>query len=105
MKDNAAFYTVTVNTHYSFSLKEQTKVQDITLKNKQWLFLINRYLLQQGILCLLENHNSWVKKSTSSNSFHSTFHLYYRLIRKYLNNLMRIFSHDVLSFQKEHQII
>lgn len=60
MKDNAALYAVSVNTHYSFSLKKQTKVQNITLKSKQWLFLINISLLQQGILHLLENHSSQV---------------------------------------------
>lgn len=37
MKDNAALYAVRVNTHYSFTLKKQTKVQNATLKSKQWL--------------------------------------------------------------------
>jgi len=41
MEDNAALYAVSVNTHYSFSLKKQTEVQNTTLKSIQWLFLIN----------------------------------------------------------------
>lgn len=69
MKDNAALYAVSVNTHYSFSLKKQTKVQNITLESKQWLFLINIYLLQLGTLCLLENHSSQVKKEHLQQSF------------------------------------
>lgn len=75
-----------VNKHYSFSLKEQTEVQNITLRKKR-LFLINTYLLQQEILCLLENHSSHVKRISSS-SFHSTLCLCYSLIGKYWNNLM-----------------
>ena len=45
MNNNAALYAA--NTHYSLNLKEQTGVQTIILKNKQWLFQINTYLLQK----------------------------------------------------------